>query len=82
MAATVDHMAACPDCHREMELAPSCVPVFAVTVGNKTFDRVRHPVSATDRCDSCNVLPGGVHHFGCDMEPCPSCGGQLITCAG
>ena len=28
------------------------------------------------------VKPGGVHHFGCDMERCPSCDGQLIMCAG
>jgi len=81
-AATVDHMATCPDCHREMRLAPSCVASFAVRVGDKTFDRVRHSADALERCEDCGVKPGGVHHFGCDTEPCPSCGGQLITCAG
>jgi len=60
-----------------MLLAPSCVPTLAVVVGDRTFDRVRHPATATDRCGSCMVMPGGVHHFGY-MEPCPSCGGQLI----
>jgi len=75
-------MAACPDCQREMLLAPSCVADFAVINKGRTLDRIRHPATATDRCDSCNVMPGGVHHFGCDMEPCPSCGGQLITCTG
>jgi hypothetical protein len=80
--ATVDHMATCPDCKREKRLAPSCVTDFAVVVGEKTFERIRHPASAADRCDDCGVKPGGVHHFGCDMERCPSCGGQLIMCAG
>ena len=75
-------MAACPDCHREMLLAPSCVAIFAVVARGKTFDRVQNPTRATDRCDSCYVKLGGIHHFGCDMEPCPSCGGQLITCTG
>jgi len=81
-AATVDHVAACPDCHREMRLAPSCVTTFVVTVGDKRFDRVRYSADAVERCEDCGVKPGGVHHFGCDTEPCPSCGGQLIMCAG
>ena len=28
----------------------------------------------------CKVMPGGRHHPGCDMERCPRCGGQLISC--
>jgi len=32
------------------------------------------------RCHDCNVAPGGYHHPGCDMERCPRCGGQLISC--
>lgn len=75
-------MAACPDCQREMRLAPSCVTTLVVTVGDQRFDRVRHSGDTMERCEDCGVKPGGVHHFGCDMEPCPSCGGQLIMCAG
>jgi hypothetical protein len=80
--AIVDLVATCPDCKRETRLAPSCVTDFAVVVGNKTFERIRHPTDAADRCGDCGVMPGGVHHFGCDMERCPSCDGQLISCAG
>lgn len=32
------------------------------------------------RCHDCNIKKGGVHHPGCDMEKCPRCGGQLISC--
>ncbi len=32
------------------------------------------------RCPDCNVAPGGHHHANCDQEPCPKCGGQLISC--
>ena len=74
-------MATCPDCQREMRLAPTCSSTF-VAVGKSTLDRVRYPVSEITRCDSCNVMPGGLHHFGCDMERCPNCGGQLIACTG
>lgn len=31
-------------------------------------------------CHDCNVQDEGYHHPGCDMEICPKCGGQLITC--
>jgi len=32
------------------------------------------------RCHDCGVMRGGVHHPGCDMERCPKCDGQLISC--
>jgi len=32
------------------------------------------------RCHDCNVKIGGVHHPGCDVEECPKCHGQLISC--
>jgi hypothetical protein len=31
------------------------------------------------RCHDCDVLPGGLHHRGCDWEICPSCRQQLIS---
>lgn len=31
-------------------------------------------------CHDCRVKEGQLHKLGCDMERCPRCGGQLISC--
>lgn len=31
-------------------------------------------------CHDCGCKEGELHEFGCDMEVCPFCGGQLISC--
>jgi hypothetical protein len=33
-----------------------------------------------DRCRDCNTPAGGLHHPGCDMEDCPVCGWQVLSC--
>lgn len=33
-----------------------------------------------NRCHDCNVIIGGYHHPGCDVEECPRCHHQLISC--
>lgn len=35
---------------------------------------------ATRLCHDCSVAKGQIHLEGCDMEICPRCKGQLITC--
>ena len=32
-----------------------------------------------ESCPRCGVMPGELHHLGCDVEQCPECGAQLIT---
>jgi hypothetical protein len=38
------------------------------------------PYQGERRCHDCNIAPGGNHHLHCDMEDCPRCGGQLLSC--
>lgn len=31
-----------------------------------------------ERCPDCRAKAGGLHHFGCDIENCPVCHGQML----
>jgi hypothetical protein len=35
----------------------------------------------TVTCHDCGAIEGEFHNHGCDMEICPFCGGQLISCS-
>jgi hypothetical protein len=34
----------------------------------------------TGNCPGCGVPPGSEHRPDCDVEPCPNCGQQLVSC--
>jgi hypothetical protein len=34
----------------------------------------------SQHCPACNAKPGMLHRTGCDVEHCPRCGQQLLTC--
>jgi hypothetical protein len=44
------------------------------------FGRGRRRQGDAARCGDCGVARGGWHHPGCDLQRCPVCRGQLLTC--
>ena len=69
-------MATCIDCNREMTTANGCT-LSAVTIDGTRYLRDRCP---DRRCSDCGAIRGEFHHLGCDLERCPRCRRQLISC--
>jgi hypothetical protein len=68
-------MAVCTFCEREMTDHVSCTVHALHRAG------VAYRVSRTRKgCGDCGAPPGGLHHPGCDMQRCPRCRWQLISC--
>ena len=78
-------MAICQYCESEMRSADGCKEAPIVMLDGTTYEPVRYGEEigwprTRERCGDCNVLAGRVHHHGCDIERCPSCQRQAITC--
>lgn len=72
-------MAICGWCNQEMtdDNTISCNQKVEFPDGD-VMDAI--PYDDGGRCHDCNVTTGGLHHPGCDVERCPKCSGQLISC--
>jgi hypothetical protein len=80
-------VAICKDCGRDMLATDSC-SIRSVVLDGRLWRRTRFGMErfyrsdewVNRRCNDCGVNVGGIHHPCCDVEECPKCGGQLISC--
>ncbi|HTA46385.1 MAG TPA: hypothetical protein VK789_28275 [Bryobacteraceae bacterium] len=84
-------MAICENCKQEMTTADGCTAdrIQFTPDGKKAtvHDRNRYgketrypPPDPGRRCHDCGVSVGQFHHPGCDVEECPRCCRQLLSC--
>jgi len=79
--------ALCQDCDLHMKVAEGCVVEQLRGLDGAIYSRIRYGmdhlaenVKNPTRCHDCAARLGHFHHFGCDWEECPACGGQVIIC--
>ena len=76
-------MAMCQWCRGEMTAVASCTVVAlhrdGRPIGMVPWGR-EFGWSARARCQDCGVMPSRFHHPGCDVQECPLCGRQLLSC--
>lgn len=72
-------MAVCDSCGQEMRRSISC-SLQRLLLTDGSYERRRFRNSRVPSCGDCGTPKGGFHHPGCDVERCPRCRGQLISC--
>ncbi len=77
-------MVKCQDCKKEMLGSESCdLKYRCIKIDGQTFPRDVGEFDYNVHCHDCGILNkvGNLHHFGCDIERCPACRGQMISCS-
>lgn len=72
-------MAICNECKLEMNGSKTCT-LETYEIKGEVFNRNKEYHDNNETCHDCGIVNGNFHHPGCDMERCPKCGGQSISC--
>lgn len=72
----------CPDCNQDMKEAATCSKRFIFFADGTSISRDVATYDDNPKCGDCGIWnnPGMIHHYGCDVERCPRCKGQLLSC--
>ena len=76
-------MVKCDDCKKEMsDSSTKTCNQTHIKIDGEWHERNTSYFDEGKFCHDCNIenQEGNFHHFGCDMERCPKCEGQLISC--
>lgn len=75
-------MAICQACHLEMLSADDCPAnrFLKYDDGGVLPSSTYHFDDPYGRCSDCGIKHGNYHHPHCDIEQCPRCKDQLLSC--